>query len=147
MIRLSTGLRSAMLWDSGLRDLMWLGTIFIYTGDQPATADMPPTGTLIGQITEDGGVFTFGQSTNGLRTEARSVTSIKHAGNWVVKGKGTGAPGWWRFVWNLGPSAGFSTFAPRIDGLVGDAFSNLPSVLSPSTTLPNTEFAFHFLQL
>ena len=145
MIRLSTGLRAALLWDAGLRQMMWRGVIEIYTGAQPATADAAPTGTLLGRITEDGDAFTPGSSTGGLQTEEKTITSIQHTGNWVLNGVGTGTPGWWRFVWNLNDTGAVSLYYPRIDGAVGESLLNMPTTISPATEIENVEFNFYFL--
>jgi hypothetical protein len=145
MIRLSSGLRAAMLWDAGLRAMMWRGTIHIYTGTQPASADMAPTGTLIGRITEDGAGFVAGAISGGLRTKAKTLTSIQDDGNWVVKGVTTGQPGWWRFKWNGLDTDDDDLYSPRIDGTVGESLFNLPEQLFATTEIQNVEFNFYFL--
>lgn len=145
MIRLSSGLRGAMLYDSGLRAMMYWGTIHIYTGEQPPSADLAPTGTLVGRITQDGLGFTPGGVPGGLITESRTLTSIQHLGNWVVKGAATGRPGWWRFKWNGLDDNEDSLFVPRIDGTVGESLFNLPEQLNAATEIENVEFNFYFL--
>lgn len=50
-IRLSTGLRNAMAQGLGLAGVLNRGSINIYSGPQPVSADAAATGTLLGTIT------------------------------------------------------------------------------------------------
>ena len=50
-IRLSTGLRNAVTGTLGFAGALAKGTIEIYTGTQPTSADAAITGTLIGIVT------------------------------------------------------------------------------------------------
>jgi len=145
MIKLSSGLRAAMLWDSGLRSMMWRGFIEVYSGAQPIDADAATTGILLGRITEGGVAFTPGSSTGGLRTEEKTITSLQHTGNWGLDGVATGTPGWWRFLWNLSDSGEQSLYYPRIDGAVGESLLNMPTTISAATDIANIEFNFYFL--
>lgn len=140
MIQLSSGLRGAMLWDSGLRLMMWRGRINVYSGPQPQSADLAPTGTLLGYITEDGTAWVPGAEAGGLRTDGVGMTHLVHVGDWVLKGVASGTPGWWRFVWNDNDSGLDSPNLPRIDGVVGESLFNLPSVINASTEVSGVEF-------
>ena len=145
MIRLSTGLRAALLWDSGLRAMMWRGIIEVYSGTQPESADFAPTGTLLGRITEDGAAFTPGSSVGGLRTEEKNIVALQHVGDWTLDGVASGVPGWWRFIWNNGDNNQASLFYPRIDGAVGESLFNLPTSITAATNIDDIEFNFYFL--
>lgn len=57
-LRLSTGARNKMLNASGFSGLFNKGSINIYSGSQPATADAAPTGTLLGIVTVGSGALT-----------------------------------------------------------------------------------------
>jgi len=145
VIRLSTGLRASMLWNYGLRDLMWLGVIDIYEGQQPSIPDNPPVGKLLARITQDGLDFNYGFAQGGLLTTADTLVSLKHDGNWQLKGRGFGTPGWWRWKWNGGDDDQLSFFYPRVDGAVGDSLKNLPSQITPATDIAGIDFKFYFL--
>lgn len=57
-IRASTGTRNALASSLGLAGAFNKGSIDIYTGTQPATADAATTGTLLGTITISSGALT-----------------------------------------------------------------------------------------
>lgn len=146
MIRMSTGLRGALIWDSGFRSLMWRGVIEIYSGEQPATADLAPTGTYLGRITENGSVWTPGQTLGGLRLRSgETATALEQDGNWVLKGVATGTPGWWRYIYNAGDSNANSGFYPRLDGNISESVANLPTTMTAATEIAGITFAFHIL--
>lgn len=57
-LRLSTALRNSMASDMSLRRALSGGSLDIYTGAQPASADAAATGTLLCTLTNNAGVFT-----------------------------------------------------------------------------------------
>lgn len=57
-IRRSTALVNGLAQGYGVRELLRDGRIYLYTGTQPTTADLVPTGTLLGTFTLSGGVYT-----------------------------------------------------------------------------------------
>ena len=57
-IRFSTALRNAAAGGFGVREFLRDGRLFVYSGAQPASADVAPTGTLICTYTLSGGSFT-----------------------------------------------------------------------------------------
>lgn len=121
-IRVSSGLRSAMVWSQGIASVMHLGHIRVYGGaDQPVTADRPPTGTLLGFVSTDGVVPLAGQSAGGLQFSLSAPGTLSKFGNWVLKGSATGTITWWRFVWNAMDPGELSDYYPRIDGAVGES--------------------------
>ena len=50
-LRFSTALRSAVIGTVGMAGALSTGIIEIYTGAQPASADDPVAGTLLGRVT------------------------------------------------------------------------------------------------
>lgn len=57
-LRLSTGLRNALAQGMGFAAAMNRGSILIYSGAQPATADAAVTGTLLGTVTQNSAALT-----------------------------------------------------------------------------------------
>lgn len=57
-IRLSSGARSALVNTMGLLGALNKGSIQIYSGTQPATADAAVSGTLLGTVTLNSGALT-----------------------------------------------------------------------------------------
>ena len=78
-LELSTGLRSGMLNSTGIKEAFANGTIFVYNGPQPINADAAVQGTLLGQVTLNGGAFTFGTSTNGINFDAPVLNVVSKA--------------------------------------------------------------------
>ena len=119
MIRLSTGLRNALVGASGFAEAFANGVIEIRTGPQPSTADAAATGTLLGTITLNGGAFTPGTSTNGLTFGSPSGGTVSKSGVWSMAGVAVGTAGWARFKANAVDDGTLSTTAVRLDGNVG----------------------------
>ena len=57
-VRLSTGFRNLLAQGMGFGAILNRGTIGIYTGSQPATADAAATGTLLGTVSASSGAVT-----------------------------------------------------------------------------------------
>lgn len=96
------------------------GCIEVYDGAQPASADAAPSGTLIARITADGGEWTAGSTTNGLRYVAAGRYVMKDAAqNWVLTGLATGTARSFRILPNAADPGTASTTSPRVDGIVG----------------------------
>ena len=57
-IRLSTGLRNALAQGLGFAGVFNRGSINIYSGAQPVSADAAVTGTLLGAVTASSGALT-----------------------------------------------------------------------------------------
>jgi hypothetical protein len=72
-----------------LQDIMNGGEIKIYTGTQPATADLAPTGTLLVTIKNAGAGVTFGDAAAGVLSKAV-------AGTWSGVCGNTGTAAWMR---------------------------------------------------
>jgi len=126
-IRASTGLRNAMLGDVGLKTALTDGVIRIYTGSQPASADAAVVGTLLMEITLDGGAFSHGSPTNGLEwdTPAAGAISKPPGDNWQGSGIADGVAGWARFCANPVDAGGASTTLARVDMSVGKGTGDL----------------------
>jgi len=140
-IRLSSGLRNAMITSYGLGIMMQLGRIFIYTGTQPDSADDPATGTKIGYVSQDGVVPLPNQTAGGLDLRTGNIAgALENNGDWVLRGIANGTAGWWRFVWNYEDSEGNSDFLPRIDGTVGESLILASTTITPVTGVPITSF-------
>lgn len=97
------------------------GSLAVYTGNQPASANDAETGTLLCVITRDGGAMTPGQPANGLNfVKDASTGSVKKDPDETWSGEviADGTPGWFRFYDNS-RIQGASTTAKRFDGSIG----------------------------
>lgn len=142
MIRLSSGLRDAVVTNYGLGVMMIKGHIQVYSGVQPASADLSPTGTLLAFITQ-GGLRTPlpGDDAGGLMLQSgHNAGELINSGEWVLRGVAAGAPGWWRFVAAPMDAGQPSDFLCRIDGSAGDSISPLLPAITTSTVLPLAGF-------
>lgn len=134
-IRLSTGLRNGRLNATGVKEAMADGSIALYTGPQPTTADSAVQGTLIARITVDAGAWAAGSATNGLEFDAPAsgVLSKAAAETWRGVAVAAGTIGWFRFVANPADAGSSSTTLARIDGSVGVSGSGADMILSTAT--------------
>lgn len=128
MANFSTGLISKLFGEygtdtgaNGLRGLMKDGVVRVYQGAQPTSADDPPTGTLLGSVTLNGGAFVEGSATNGLELGAPSGKTVSKSGSetWKFTGVAAGTMQWFRFQANAVDDDSSSTSLVRIDGSVG----------------------------
>jgi hypothetical protein len=122
-LRLSTGLRNLMMTATAgksFAEAMQDGTLHIYSGAQPTTADDAETGTLLARITLASGAFTSGVATNGLEFGDAAGGSVgKKSGEvWSGVAIATGTAGWFRFYANT-VGTGASSTAVRFDGSCG----------------------------
>lgn len=119
-VNVSTGFAAAILGPTSFDNLFKDGVIEVRTGVQPVNADAAPTGIVIGYITKDGGAFSHGVPTNGLRFGRSARYAFKDpAQTWRLKGVATGVAGWFRLLRNAPDGGADSGTAPRIDGAVG----------------------------
>lgn len=142
-VRLSTGLRAAMLnggTEGGMKGALSGGTIRIYSGPQPISADAPATGTLLGIVTVDGagGGLHFDTSTDGTLSKAA-------AEDWKFKGIAAGTAGWFRFTADGGFPDINSSVEARIDGTIATSGGDV-SITNVAITVgsPNTVDVFTF---
>ena len=75
-LRFSTGLRNNLAGNKGFASTFAKGSILIYSGTQPATADSAVTGTLLGTVTLASGVLTQETRASQTITIAGSAGSI-----------------------------------------------------------------------
>ncbi|WP_454262114.1 hypothetical protein [Pseudoxanthomonas mexicana] len=137
----STGYEALILGPHAFDAIFFNGTIEVRSGVQPASADLAPTGTLLGRITADGGAWSPGNPANGLRFTRDGRYAMKNfAQRWVLQGLATGTAGWCRLLPNAADPGEDSLLHPRIDGAVGlsdapgDVQLFLPSLaITPST--------------
>lgn len=141
-VRFSTGLRDGMLNATGIKEALADGVIRIYSGSQPTSADSATTGTLLLEITVNGGAFAHGSPTNGLEFDAPTAGVLPKAAaeTWQGNGIAAGTAGWFRFVGNATDNGGSSTTLPRIDGSVGKSgadlnLSNITIAVGAPTTI------------
>lgn len=150
-VNCSTGFRARIMGPSAIETIFAGGAIDVYTGSQPPTADMAPTGTLVGRITDSGLPFVDGYPDNGLLFSRNGHRMTKPAlQNWTLQGIATGTAGWARLRATSDPG-GESQTLPRIDmaiGLIGEAGDyqlRIPTnLLTASTTIPINTWWFVF---
>ncbi|RPI56190.1 MAG: hypothetical protein EHM49_00910 [Deltaproteobacteria bacterium] len=109
-----------------LAELLQDGIIHVYSGSQPASADLAETGTLLLEITISSGAFVPGVGTNGLELAApiSGVIGIKSGEVWSGVGLATGTAGWFRFYCNK-EHTGAVASAVRLDGNCGTSLAQL----------------------
>ena len=139
-LRFSTALRNASIGTVGTAGALSTGVIEIYTGAQPATANDPVTGTLLGTVTLNGAAFTPGSATNGLTFAAAANGAVsKSATAWQFTGLANGTAGWFRFKGNASDAGGTSTTAIRLDGSIATSGGDMTiGNLSITVGAPNT---------
>lgn len=115
----STGFRSKILGTFTFEALFNGGSIEIYSGAPPASADAAPTGTLLARITRESKPWTPGSPTNGLTFRRLGVgVTMPDDKPWGLLGLAAGTAGWCRLR-GMSDPGGESTTHPRIDGVVG----------------------------
>ena len=112
-IKSSTGIRNALLASGSLRAQLNLGTIRIFSGAAPASADDAETGVLLCVITED-------STATGLSLDVAAVNGLlfKDSAAWSGVCLSTGTASYYRHV---GPAdtGVLSTSEPRLQGTTG----------------------------
>lgn len=125
--RLSTGFVNAKNVTGSTKSIMDGGTIHIYSGSQPATADAAETGTLLMKLTKDGATHTPGSATNGIVLGTSTDGVLSKNGDTVsgvgLAAAGTGTTAGWFRWYDKDVTTGASTTAIRIDGSVGNSTS------------------------
>ena len=138
-----------MVGQVGLAGALAAGSIEIYSGPQPLTADSPISGTLLGRVTTNGGSWAEGSPTNGLNFDpaANGVISKAAADAWKFTGLANGTAGWFRFRANVADSGAADTNAThaRLDGSIGVSGSDLNlSNINITLNAPSTIDVFQF---
>ena len=135
-VRLSSGLRTAIVTNYGLGAVMQYGHIRIYTGTQPDSADLPPTGSLLAVVCADGITPVPSTTTGGLELAGGVAPgSLVLGGNWIIKGRSSGVPGWWRFVGCELDTDLPTSYFPRIDGVLGESLVLGFNDITPATNV------------
>lgn len=122
--RLSTGFANAINAVGSVKSVMANGIIHLYSGTQPADADLAETGNLLMILTQDSLAFTPGNAANGLNMDLSvdGVLAKSAAETWsgigeAIASTGTVA-GWFRWYDNA-REMGASVTAIRMDGAIG----------------------------
>ena len=117
----------AVAQGGSLKDILKDGILRIYSGAQPATADIAVSGTLLLSITVGSGVWAAAAFGNGLEFENDPLAGEieKNSEVWSGLGLANGTAGWFRFYANSEDAGLGSTILPRIDGSIGTAGSDL----------------------
>lgn len=140
--RVSTKLLNEMF--NAIKTQLENGSIEIYSGSQPATANDAVTGTLLGRVTLNGGAWSPGVATNGLEFDAAAARQMSKAAaeTWQFVGIASGTAGWFRFRGNAADAGAADALEalPRIDGRIANAgaemnMSNLNVVIGGVTTI------------
>ena len=69
-LRLSTGLRNALLGSNSFKTIMQNGVIRVFSGVQPTSADDAEAATVLLEVTVSSGTFTPGTATSGINFAA-----------------------------------------------------------------------------
>jgi len=119
-VRLSTGLRNAILATSSFKGIFNNGVIRVFAGNQPASADDAEGSSPLLEITVSSGAFTPGSPDNALQfgDAAGGVMPKLSSQVWSGLGLLSGTAGWFRLYANDRTTGG-STTAPRLDGVCG----------------------------
>lgn len=146
MIRLSSGLRNAVMSQFGLGLMMNGGVIKIYSGtiaDSPNKA-IPVTSQYLGVITTNGEVFIPGSypNTAGLYFSLINYGTLINDGRWMLKGVNAGTATWFRWYWADPDPDLDSNYYPRIDGLInnGGALTLGSTSITTSTLVEIDQF-------
>lgn len=124
MVRISTGLRRALMTQYGLGQMMNGGIIYVFGGNQPELADDAANTPILAAITTEGRTFIAPEDPYqaGLYLKivnGEMVVNDPSRGQWRLKGRATGTAFWWRWCWASTDSLEYSRNVPRIDGRVG----------------------------
>ena len=149
MIRFSKGLLDAIMGNAGFRGAMQGGVVRVFSGTRPATAnDAIPVGCVeLARITTDGKTFYPGSDTNaaGLQFSLQSGGTLNSIGAWVLVGRASGVPLWFRWNWGGVDNNVYSGALPRIDGDVGpDEMSDL--VIPLYSIFPSTRYRLEMFE-
>lgn len=118
-VRLSSMAAQALATQYGLAQLI-SGCVYVYSGAQPASADLEPTGDLLAVITRNGKPEA---SPDGLLTVQLGAGwgEIEDARDWVMVARADGVPIWWRAVARGHLPQGSGQEYIRMDGAVGES--------------------------
>lgn len=120
MLQVSSGFKSLILGPHAFEDIFGGGAIRVFSGPQPASADDPEQGTLLGLVTRLGHPWSASTLTGGLvfLRQGPFITNMP-GDRWLLVPNATATAGWWRLVATPADSGGADYNAPRIDGAIG----------------------------
>ena len=119
-LRLSTGLRQALLGTADFKTEFTASFLNIYTGSQPSSSDAAATGTLLATIYSDGASIgiSFDAPVAGVIAKAVAETWSGTSGN-------EGTAGYFRLFEAGGNPAILSTAESRLDGNIATSGANM----------------------
>lgn len=120
-LRLTTGLRNAMLDNASFKSIMGSGVLEIYSGSQPSSAANAASGSKLVTITQSGLTFSSASPSTCLNfaSVAASGQINKSSGEtWKGTASQAGTAAWFRFYSN-NHTTGASASAQRFDGACG----------------------------
>ncbi len=123
--------------NQALRDIIAHGVLCVYSGSQPSSADVTPTGSKLLEITKGSAAFTAGNIGNSLIFDepVAGVLGKADADTWSGVGLETGTAGWFRFYAN---DFDLTSNALCFDGAVGTSGAELnlssTSIVTDATT-------------
>ena len=133
-VRMSTALRNLVSGFSNVKDVLTLGVIDIYDGEQPLSADHAPTGKRIARITQDGLEFSHGQPQGGLLLTIQTEdATLRRLGVWKLNGLDFGKASWFRWKGNAVDPNDTSPLRVRLDGAVGSELFLSDIQITPDT--------------
>lgn len=144
-VRLSSGLKDALVSNYGLGAMFIGGEFRIYSGAQPETPDAPPVGELVGTITSMnqnlqplGLRFVLGADVGTVQTDSSLYTVITA----ILADRPIS---WFRLV-QRGDTGEQSILAPRLDFAVSDAvIADMPESFPELTTYLVSSLKLKFL--
>lgn len=144
-LRVSTGFKSLILGTSSFESIFDKGTIEVFTGAQPASADDAATGTFLGRVTLGGVAWSVGSPMFGLSFQLSGPYVTKPLlDQWEMAVETAGIAGWWRLV-SINETSGVSYALPRVDGscaVSGGEWTMANTTLTPGTTIPLETFFY-----
>lgn len=134
-LQVSSGFKGLILGPHAFEDIFLNGSIGVFTGPQPDTADDAARGTLLGRITMNGVAWSPGASAGGLQflRNGPFVTNLP-GDDWLLVPSAAGTAGWWRLVSNDEDGLGASFSLPRLDGAISNV-SGTPEMVLQNTAL------------
>lgn len=141
MAHFSTGLRNSILDNTGVRSLLAGGTLKIFSGTVPASADDAEAGTLLATYTLNG------DGTTGLTFDAPAAGVLPKAAAEVwstAAAAASGAAAYFRFVGSADTAAASAT-EPRVQGTVGTVGTDM--VLASTAFVAGQPYTMKYMSI
>ncbi|MGC1549375.1 MAG: hypothetical protein WA777_12670 [Rhodanobacter sp.] len=140
-LNLSTAFKQQILGAQSFAEIFMNSAIRVFTGVQPASADLAETGTLLGVITNNGDPWAAGQPSNGLQFQLQgSSMAIALGQAWRLNAALSGTAGWFRIVANGIDGGGNSLTNARIDGAIGTTATPAEMILAQPLLTANVQY-------